>query len=269
MRPITITRQPERLCLDGRVVCVYHKQYRDQLPQMPDGHAIAFDALCDSYQTTDHFAAAESVAFVGANKFFNPSTRFHGVFELLQYGLPQIPCYSIDTAPYVGPIWRLWTHWSLSRQPWDGYTYSYLLESHYNAHREGARPEDPMSDARILANAAGCVSIDYQRYFSDPVEHVCHQPSDIHARYQRLKSDLFESHDTIGPIIKGLSGFASDVYPARSIPQAHRIFLDPDRVHIVRTDLPIDRYLADQIKAKINEVNHVCGLLNAASEAPA
>lgn len=265
MRQIMFTRQPERLRLHGRVVCVYHKHYRDQLPQLPDGHAIAFDALCDSYQTTDHFAAAEAVVFVGANKFFTPSTRFHGVFDLLQYGLLAIPCYSIDTAPYIGPLWRLWTHWSLARQPWDGYTYSYLLESHCNAYRDGARPDNPMADARISANAAGRVSIDYARWFSDPLEHIERLSPSVHADYQRLKASLFDAHDTIRPILKGLADFASAAYPARVIPQEHRLFAVPDRVRIVRTDLGVDNWLAAQLRAKIDEVNHVCALLNAAA----
>lgn len=263
MMPVTFTRAPEQLRIDGSGVCVYHKSYRDRLPAMPDCTPIEYADLCATYQTTDHFADAEIVVFVGANKLFTPSTRFHGVWELLQYGLPaHVRCYAVDTAPYIGPIWRLWPHFSLARQPWDGYTYSYLLESHFNAYLAGARTDNPMSLDRIRANTAGHAAIDYQAYFATPLVHVEPLSEAVHREYRDLKAELFDAHDTVGPIIKGLAAFAAEHFPARSIPQEHRMFERPDAVHIVRTDLKVDAYLAGKLLDKVAEVNRVCEVLH-------
>lgn len=262
MRPVTFTRAPEQLRVEGSGVCVYHKSYRDRLPAMPDCTLIEYADLCATYQTRDQFSGAEIVVFVGANKLFTPSTRFHGVWERLQYGLPaSVTCYAIDTAPYIGPIWRLWPHFSLARLPWDGYTYSYLLESHYNAHVAGVRGDNPMSLERIRANAAGRVAIDYRAYFAPPIVHIERLSASVHREYQALKTALFAAHDTIGPVIKGLAEFAAAHCRSRSIPQEHRLFAHPEAVHIVRTDLKVDDYLTDRLLGKVAEVNQVCEAL--------
>lgn len=258
MAEIFFSRTPQWLTFEGRGICVYHKQYADCLPIMPGCETVEFGYLCDNFTRRDFFAGAEIVVFVGSNKFFNPSTRFHPVFDLLQYNLPaSIRKVSVDIAPYVGPIWRLWTHWSLAYQPFSGYTYSYLLESHYNAWMEGVREINPMDLATIRQNSQGIVSIDYPRYFAPASVDIIPVGESIHADYQRLKSDLFDEHDTITPIIKGLSDFARQHCPARKIPQEHKIFETPDRVRIVRTDLKVDEYLTGKLLAKIDEVNRV------------
>lgn len=264
MKPIQFSKHPETIEIDvgGPTICVYHKQYRGQLPQVSDCEFVEFDHLCEAFMDRDYFSEKAAVVFVGANKFFNPSTRFHPVFDVLQYGLPAaMQKYSVDTSPYIGPIWRVWTHFSLCGLPFGGYTYSYLLESHYTAWQEGVRDANPVSLDAIREVAQGHVAIDYKHYFAPPaVEVLTHLPG-VHDEYQRLKERLFDEHDTIGPILKGLTDFSRGATPGRKVPQEHKIFETPDAVRIVRSDFKVDDYLTDQLLAKIAEVNAVCEVL--------
>ncbi len=262
MKSILFSRHPERIEIEvGAAICVYHRQYAAVLPKIENCEAIEFGRLCEEFQHRDYFAGKDTVVFVGANKFFTPSTRFHPVFEVLQYGLPGLKRYSVDIAPYIGPLWRLWPHFSLAGVEFGGYTYSYLLESHYNAFLEGVREGNPLSLEAIRRFAAGHVRVDYDRYFSEPTVTVIETLPAVHQEYQSLKARLFEGCSTIGPIMKGLSDFARAACPERRIPQEHKIFETPDSVRIVRTDLPIDRYLTDRLLDKMTEVNRVVEVL--------
>ncbi len=258
MPSIFFSRHPERIEIDaGPAICVYHRAYADKLPRVASCEVIEFGRLCDEFQGRDFFAGKKAVIFVGANRFFTPSTRFHPVFEILQYGLPGMARYAVDVAPYIGPLWRLFPHFSLAGVEFGGYTYSYLLESHYNAYLEGARAENPLSLDRIRRYAAGHVAIDYARYFAEPAVEVVPMPPDVRREYQALKVRLFDEHDGIGPIIKRLADFARAACPIRNIPQEHRIFETPDEVRIIRTDLKVDEYLTSRLLDKIAEVNRV------------
>lgn len=258
MKSIILTRHPESMEIEARAaVCVYHHQYARILPKVENCESVEFGWLCEHFQDRNVFEGRDTVVFVGVNKFFTPSTRFHPVFEILQYGLLGLRRYSVDIAPYIGPLWRLWAHWSFAGVEFGGYTYSYLLESHYNAWLEGVRADNPLSLDKIRQYAAGHVQVDYERFFAEPRVIMVSMPPSAHAEYQRLKAELFNKHDTIAPIIRGLAQFAQAAYPQRRIPQEHRIFEAPDDVSIVRTDLKIDEYLTKRLLEKIAEVNSV------------
>lgn len=262
MPSIIFTRHPEQIEIDAEnAVCIYHKVYQRILPQINNCQAIEFKYLCDHFQSRDFFAGKDTVVFVGANKFFTPSTRFHPVFEVLQYGLPGLKRYSIDIAPYVGPLWRLWGHWSFAGLDFGGYTYSYLLESHYNAFLEGVREDNPLSLDKIRRYAAEHIQIDYDRYFVDPEVTIIQTWPDVKKEYAELKGSLFDRYDAIAPIIRGLAQFAQGICPERYIPQEYMLFDKPDRIHIIRTDLKVDEYLTNKLLAKIKEVNAVVEVL--------
>ncbi len=263
MKSIIFSKHPEKIQIPASsAVCVYHKAYMKCLPKVDNCVYVEFEHLCNTFQQNDYFADKDTVVFVGANKFFTPSTRFHPVFEILQYGLPGLKRYSIDIAPYIGPIWRLWAHFSFAGVPYGDYTYSYLLESHYNAYLDGAREDNPMAFNKIAQYAAGNVSIDYTRYFAEPSVRIVYLTEAVHREYQELKARLFDECSTITPIIRGLSRFASLHCRERHIPQEHRIFDFPDSIRIVRTDLKVDEYLTNKLLEKIAEVNKVVEVLH-------
>ncbi len=262
MRRVYFSKRPGALEIPapGPVVTVYHKAYAKRLPVTDDCEAVEFGHLCETFGEVDHFAGARSVVFVGANRFFNASTRFHPVFDLLQYGLPGLERFSVDTAPYIGPLWRLWPHFSLAGVPGE-YTYSYLLESHYQSHLDGQRAENPLTDDAIRALARGVVVMDYDRYFGEPAIEVVPVGPEVHAAYAERRAELFETATAIGPVIRGLAAIAQAACPARRMPAEHRIFETPDTVRIVRTDLRVDETLANLLVEKMREVNHVCEMM--------
>lgn len=252
------SRAPEQVALPlkpGRTLCVYHRRY--QPPPLPDCRYVEFEAYRSAYAQDTMLAGLVNLVFVGLNKMITPGNRIDPVFEVL-YNLPgELAKYSVDTVPYVGEIWRIWFHFGAVGLPFGGYTYSYLLESHYNAFRDGLRPDNPLSVEAIRRHAADHVSIDYARYFADPVVEVLALPPCVHKEYELLKADLFGRHDRIAPIIRGLSEFARISCPSRDIPQEHRVFDAPDSIRIVRTDLKVDEYLTGRLLAKVSEVNRV------------
>ena len=105
------------------------------------------------------------------------------------------------------------------------------------------------------------VEIQYERYFGRIEEQVVEMSEEQHRQYQVLKGALFDKHDKINPIIKGLAEFAAQCLPEREMPTVGRIFDRPDDVKIVRTDLKVDEYLAGLVKAKVMEVNEKVRLL--------
>lgn len=262
IRQIIFSKHPENLRFSlGPACCIYHKQYARKLPQVADCDFLEYDAFAKEYDSYN-FNWKRTMFFVGANKFFNSSTRIHPVMELLPYGLPKdMTLVSIDTSPYIGPLWRLWAHFYFTKVPFGEYTYSYLLESHFKGFQDGVRQDNPLDLEKIRQYAAGYVSIDYQRYFVDPVVEVVELPPAIHAEYQELKATLFEEQDHIQKIIKGLADFAKEACPDRHLPAEHKIFETPENISICRTDLKVDEYLTSILLEKIQEVNAVCEVL--------
>lgn len=263
MKSVTFTKHPENLVFDlERSACVYHKQYAKKLPKIPDCEFIEFEKLCQTFQTQDYFTGKTAVVFVGLNKMFTTSTRFHPVWDLLQYNMPAgIQKYCVDIAPYMGPLWRIWPHFNLAGIQTGEYTYSYLLESHYNAFLEGVRTENPLSIENIKEWAAGNVQIDYTKFFEEPSIKIIEMSEDVHEGYKTLKEDLFDTYDTIGPILKQLTAYAKEHCKERKIPQEFKIFETPEKVQIIRTDLKIDEYLTGKLVSKMEEVNHIVEVL--------
>ncbi|TRZ48858.1 MAG: hypothetical protein D4S01_09680 [Dehalococcoidia bacterium] len=263
MMPIVFSKHTEDLTLPMKnAVCVYHRQYAKSLPSVEGAEFVEFNDLCKNYDSYSGFKQCDAVVFVGINKMFNPSTRIHPVYELLPYGLPKdITLVSMDKSPYIGSLWRIWPHFYITKTPFGEYTYSYLLESHHNSFLDGVRSENPLDLNLIKQHADKNVQIDYDQYFSLPKIEIIEMSPDIHSEYQELKEELFNEHDRIVPIIRGLANFAKSECKERKIPMEHKIFETPNDVQIVRTDLKVDEYLANKLMTKIDEVNRVCEML--------
>lgn len=257
---IFFSKDISRLEFDlGKTLCIFHHQYRRCLPKIHDGLFMEFAELKSQYRSYD-FEKHDAIVFVGANKFLTPSSRIDPIFEFIPYSLPQdVQIISVDRVPYVGDLWRIWMHFYLTKTEsrFGGYTYSYLLETHYNQYLEGIREDNPLDIRKIVEYSKGIVNIGYDRYFSQPTIRVIKVSPDVHEKYARIKAELFEKYDHISKIIQGLAKFAQSVCPSRKIPQIHRCFDSPDNIDIIRTDLKIDEFLVNKILEKIDEVNMV------------
>lgn len=265
-KPITFTSDIPSLRLSGKGLGVYHKSFADRLPSGDGIEWVEFGRMSKEFRQRDPLSfGGECLVFVGLNRIFTPSSRIHPVFERLQTApLPDGICaYSIDHAPYIGELWRLFAHWSFTRLDFGGYTYSFLLESHYKAFCDGAKPDNPLTVKKIAAYAKDKVDMDYEVYFKkQPMVEIIKMDQSVHRKYQDLKARLFDAHETIAPIIRGLSAFAQEACPARRIMRECDLFERPDNLRIVRTDLKVDEHLAGQLLAKVKEVNAVCRAIN-------
>ncbi|MHA1395274.1 MAG: hypothetical protein ACTSRZ_17355 [Promethearchaeota archaeon] len=259
MRNIIFSKDIKNISLDikGKTVCIYEKRYKKMLPQLKNTNFIEFSYLKNNYKNQNFFKDINNIVFIGLNKIFNLSSRIDPIFDILQYNLSNIQIFSIDTSPYIGDIWRIWTHFSFTRNDFGGYTYSYLLQTDYNKYLKGLSNKNPVSIEKIKEYAKNKVEIEYEIYFRTPQISIFKLPSTIHQKYQLLKKELFDKYNRIGPIIKDLSNFAKNCYKKRNIPQEHKIFDFPDDIKILRTDLKIDEYLTNKLIKKINEVNSV------------
>lgn len=259
MKRIFFSKHVENLDIPtvGKTICIYHKQYAKCLPEIDNCEFLEFGKLCETFQEHDYFAGMQTVVFVGANKFFTTSTRFHPVFEILQYGLNGLERFAVDRSPHIGPIWRIFPHFSLAGVPFGEYTYSYLLESHYNSYLAGVRADNPLDVELIKQYASENVSIDYQKFFAEPKVEIIEMSSDVHEGYQARKEELFYEHSDINKIVKGLTDFAKASCKKRLVPYEHKIFETPEDVHVIRTDLKVDEYLTSELLNKITEVNRV------------
>ena len=263
MKRIFFSKHVENLVVPvkGKTICIYHKQYAKCLPEISDCEFLEFGKLCDTFQEHDYFTGMQSVVFVGANKFFTTSTRFHPVFEILQYGLKGLERFAVDRSPSIGPLWRIFPHFSLAGVPFGEYTYSYLLESHYNSFLAGVRADNPLDIEKIKSYAAGDVSIDYKRFFAEPKVEIVEMSQDVHEGYHALKEELFSEHSEINKIIRALADFVKASCQDRLVPSDHKIFDMSEDVHIIRTDLKVDEYLTGKLLSKMEEVNRVAEAL--------
>jgi len=263
LRNIIFSKNIKNISLDikGKTVCIYEKRYKEMLPQIKNTNHIEFSYLKNNYKDQNFFDGVNNIVFIGLNKIFNLSSRIDPIFDILQYNLSNIQIFSIDTSPYIGDIWRIWTHFSFTRNDFGGYTYSYLLQTDYNKYLSGFSNNNPVSIEKIKEYAKNKIRIEYEIYFSTPQITTFKLPPAIHQRYQVLKKELFDKYNRIGPIIKGLSNFAKACYKKRNIPQEHKIFEFPDDIRILKTDLKVDGYLTNKLVKKIDEVNSVVRIL--------
>lgn len=239
----------------GRTLCVHHKAI--QPPALADCRYVPWDEYRRDHHHGTQLGGVTNLVFAGLNRMITPSNRIDPAWETLFNLTGGIHRFSVDEAPYLGDLWRLWFHFGATGTPFGGYSYSYLLESHYKAFLAGVRTDNPLALQVIRRHSQGHVHCAYDRYFADPHIDVLRLLPSVHAEYQQLKSELFDRHDKIHPILKGLADFTQAHCPERAIPAEHRIFSTPDCVRIVRTDLAVDEYLTGKLLAKIREVNTV------------
>lgn len=87
--------------------------------------------------------------------------------------------------------------------------------------------------------------MDYKRYFTWRVVEVAVMPN-VRAEYEDLKAELFETENGPKQVVQKLARFARQCCPQRQVPQPHVAFRKR-KVQIVKTNLPVDDYLAGEL----------------------
>lgn len=288
---IFFRRDLRELRFDGAVFCVFHKDYADRLPAMPDAvRVVEWEALRSGIENEPVWSEAKTILWVGTNHIFDPGKRVaNNIWSSVRAKTPGVVRkVSVDTAPYVGDLYRLWIHWRFCQKPWDGHTYSYQLESQRKGFLDGVRADDPMGLDKIERWSAGVVDCGYDRWFGagakasearqgdadGMVEDVVRLSAEVHAEYQVEKARLFDAFDSIGPILKGLTAFAKAACAKAGIKRNIPTWASAVRagevaggvVRVVRSDLKVDEYLAGLLRGRMREMNDVARGLSGASK---
>lgn len=207
-------------------------------------------------------ADAPALVMVGLNKAMTPSSRTREVWEILYNNTAELPKFSVDRTLFISEPWRAWFHFGFVGASYREYTYSYLAESHWKAHRDGVREADPFSLDEIRAWGAGVVVSDHRAYFGEvEVETVLTTP-DVKAAYAEEKAAAFEEERTLPAILRRLSAVAKAACLSRCIPTPARIFTSPS-LHIVRTDLAVDGFLVDNLLRLVDLTNNIAEAFHA------
>lgn len=240
-----------RLEVGRGALCVRHKTY--SAPQTLGGCAhCTFDEFETDFRAMT--SAMDTLVIVGMNRIINPGNRTHEVFEFLHNDSARFTKTSVDRTLWIGEPWRAWFHFGFVGAKYREYTYSYLAESHYKAHIEGVRENDPFNAETIAECGDGLIVSDHEKYFTDVRIETIAMSDAVHSEYQREKESAFNDEKTLKGIVNRLARIASDACPFRSIPTPTKLF-DHREHRIVRTDLGVDKFLTDGLLRSVELTN--------------
>lgn len=236
----------------GPSLLVHHRAYPAIAGDMP---RMTFDAFAENPRR--HVSGLQALVLVGLNRIITPANRTAEVFEVLFNNTPDLRKISIDRTLFDSEPWRLWFHFGATGSPFDGYSYSYLLESHYKAWLDGVRGGDnPISVDRVVRNARGVLRCDYQAYFTEPSEAVVTVGESAHREYQKEKRQAFDECTSAWQIIGRLSKCAQRLCPERRLPSYRELF-EAREPSWTATDLAVDRYLCARLHDAVQLTNAV------------
>lgn len=245
---IHLTRDAGALALEvpGDVLCVRHRAY--PAPRIDAEHITVDDLREDVRGWLD---GRDALVFVGLTRAMTPSNRTDDVWEILFNGTDGLLKHSVDHTLFVHEPWRAWLHFGLVGAPYAEYTYSYLAESHWKAHRDGVRDDDPFDLASIVRWGRGVVRSTHPRHFDEIAVEVIALDDETHAAYAEAKREAFDTATTLAGLVRHLGRFAADACPERKIPTRTALFRRRSH-HVVATDLPIDRFLVDRLRSLVD-----------------
>lgn len=204
------------------------------------------------------FAEPATMVLVGLSRMLNPTNRVRLGQALLRPrdGIRKV---CIDRHLFVVDPWRMfWQFFAVEHNPW-GYTDSFLAQSRWE--RAFAEQDaDPFGPEPTLAAMRGVVEVrdDAFRFPTVEIEEVAMDAS-THAAYAEEKQRAFTHDKTFAAIKRRLVDFAKDALPRRAIPTKAHIFKRPP-LHIVHSDLGIDRFLVGELLSRIEITNTIAGV---------
>lgn len=193
-----------------------------------------------------------TLVLVGLSRIITPANRVAVGKVILSPGPHRVV---VDPWLFVSEPWRAWFAFGAVGAEYDGYTYSYLAESHWRAAQDGKRAVDPFSADVLTRWGRGVVTA------PDPwrihlTERVVPVGADAHAEYQREKAAAFDEDHTEHALVRRLAAVAQRICPERTVPAVPDLWRREHHA-IVRTDLGVDRYLADRLHRLAALTNHV------------
>lgn len=195
-----------------------------------------------------------TLVLVGLSKIITPANRTP-ISPIVLDPHPGLQRITVDRALFVSEPWRAWFAFGAVGAEYDGYTYSYLAESHWRAAQDGKRERDPFSAEALARWGRGVVAaVDPWRI--DLRETVVPVPDDMRSAYQDAKAAAFDEEHTEHALLKRLGSWVQARMPERRMPAPADLWRT-ERVDVVRTDLAVDRYLTDRLLRLAALTNHV------------
>lgn len=255
---ILLSKDPSSVALDlgAEAVCVRHKHYDP--PPTRDG---CLHVTWDEYEPS-MLRGRSTMAVVGLSKIITPGNRTK-VGPLLLRPVAGVRRIVVDRTLFVSEPWRAWFAFGCVGARYREYTYSYLAESHWKAHVDGVREDDPFALNVIVEHGRGVVRSDYDAFFGEPCVRTIAAPSEAHAEYAKIKKAAFAEETTIKAIVARLAGFAASVCPERRIPSPSALFTASGSPMIWRTDLKVDDFLTRQLTSLVDVTNGIARAFHA------
>lgn len=195
-----------------------------------------------------------TLVLVGLSKMITPANRTP-ISPIVLDPHPGLQRIVVDRWLFVSEPWRAWFAFGAVGAEYDGYTYSYLAESHWRAAQDGKRERDPFSAEALTRWGRGVVAaVDPWRI--DLRERVIEVDAETKAAYQAEKERAFDEEHTENALLRRLGAFAQQAYPLRKMSAPQDLWRS-ERVDIVRTDLGVDRYLSARLHKLAALTNHV------------
>jgi hypothetical protein len=200
------------------------------------------------------FGAPGTMVVCGLSRILTASNRVRLGPALLR-PRPGVSRVVVDDRLFHGEPWKaFWPLFAVGRAM-HGYADSFFAESSWRRAHE-MEEADPFSAAAIVAATRGLLRCCDPFTFAPVVEEVRPVEAGVLEEYAAEKARAFAEETTLQGILRRLGDFAGEVEPARSIPTHATVFRSRD-VRIVRTDLPVDAYLAGRVRETIEITNAV------------
>jgi hypothetical protein len=249
---IVLSKDPSSVALEvgDEAVCVRHKSYGP--PPTRDG---CLHVTWDEYEP-NMLRGRTTMVVVGLSKIITPGNRTK-VGPFLLRPVPGVRRIVVDRTLFVSEPWRAWFPFGCVGAPYREYTYSYLAESHWRAHIDGARTDNPFALDVIVEHGRGVIRSTYERFFDEPRIETIGVPQEVHEKYAKLKARAFEEETTIKAIIARLSAFAASVCKTRRIPSPSSLFASAGAPTIYKTDLKVDEFLTKRLLELVELTNGI------------
>lgn len=263
MKRIILSRTCPDLNIEGRAFAIVGKGWR-----APKGmETVDLDAFLAS--PSRYLAEPATMAVIGLSDILTPSNRVK-VGQAILRPWPGLQRVVVDRALFTVEPWRAWWAFRAVLAPYEDYPDSYLAETRWRFAQEKQTP-DPFSLEALCRWGADVVAAPDPLRFGPLIEDVVETSEDARAEYAALKAEVFEQETTLAAILRRLSAFAEELEPRREIPTPAGLFRDKARhltlppVRVVRTDLGVDRYLADQLRYVVALTNGIANHFGEAS----
>lgn len=208
-----------------------------------------------------HLSTPSTMVVVGLSDILTPSNRVQ-VGQAILRPWPGLQRVVVDRALFTVEPWRAWWAFRAVLAPYEDYPDSYLAETRWRFSQEKQTP-DPFSLEAIRRWGDDIIAAPDPLRFGPIIEEVVETDDEARAEYAELKATVFEQETTIAAIVRRLSAFAEELEPRRTIPTTAGIFRDRARhlalppIRVVRTDLGVDRFLADQLRHIVTLTNGI------------